>query len=642
MSAQPEGVFQPLADDDPTVVGTYRIAAKLGAGGMGKVYLSYTPAGRPVAVKVIRPEFAEDPAFRRRFAQEVQAARRVHGLSTAPVVDSDTDGSRPWLATAYVQGPTLAAAVADHGPLPLTTVLLLIAGTAEALQSVHAAGLVHRDLKPSNVLLASDGPRVIDFGIARAADATALTDSGVTVGTPAFMSPEQAAGREITPATDVFALGQVAAYAVLGSPAYGDGPSHAVLYRIVHEEPDLSGLPDELRPLVTRCLAKDPADRPSLSEVVTMCQAASDRTQLVRPEQWLPERLAAQIPERHALPGHPPTALAQSTPPPVPPSGAPGTPPPPPSAQPFAHQPTRAASTPPPVAPSTPPPTPASQPFAHQPTQAAPQVGGPGTGGHRTGPQMGTGMGTGAPTPPPMASGPGYPGAPGRPIGPGGPGMRPTGYGYPTPHPGYGPRPYPPRPLPPKKKSQAPVIIAAVVGGFILLSIAGAVLNALGKGNNDSGSGSASSSSSGGSGSSSSGSSHGGGAPKAESHPGVQLPNGYHLEFADSTLHPHEDNYDDFYFMCDFMGCGFGAYNTKLVLLDPGEKGSLSTCVNDTRYTEDIKLEQVSSGSQICAFTEAGTVALLTYKGGSGDDDASRYTKWDVTLWRNAVSAEND
>lgn len=161
---------------------------------MGKVYLSYTPGGRPVAIKVIRPEFGEDAEFRRRFAQEVQSAQRVQGLFTAPVIDADTDGAQPWLATAYVPGPSLADAVVAHGALPVETVLLLIAGMAEALHVIHGAGIVHRDLKPSNVLLAADGPRVIDFGIAHAADATSLTGSGVTIGTPSFMAPEQAAG----------------------------------------------------------------------------------------------------------------------------------------------------------------------------------------------------------------------------------------------------------------------------------------------------------------------------------------------------------------------------------------------------------------------------------------------------------------
>ncbi|RSS57774.1 serine/threonine-protein kinase, partial [Streptomyces sp. WAC06614] len=296
------GYFEALGPDDPTTVAGYRLTARLGAGGMGKVYLSHTPGGRPVAIKVIRPEFGEDAEFRRRFAQEIRSAQRVQGLFTAPVIDADTDGARPWLATAYVPGPSLAAAVSAHGPLPVETVLLLVAGIAEALQVIHGAGIVHRDLKPSNVLLAADGPRVIDFGIAHAADATSLTGSGVAVGTPAFMAPEQAAGRGVGPATDVFALGQVAAYAAAGAPAFGEGASHGVLYRIVHEEPDLSGVPPRLAELVTRCLAKDPADRPSVAEVIALCQSANDATALRRAEDWLPAAVTAEITARAAAP----------------------------------------------------------------------------------------------------------------------------------------------------------------------------------------------------------------------------------------------------------------------------------------------------------------------------------------------------
>ncbi|MEV5378346.1 serine/threonine-protein kinase [Streptomyces nondiastaticus] len=319
------GAFQELEDDDPPVVGGYQLVARLGSGGMGKVYLSYTPAGRPVAIKVIRPEFAEDLEFRRRFADEVAAARRVQGLCTAPVLDSDTDGPRPWLATAYVPGPTLASAVAAHGPLPVPTVLLLVAGVAEALQAIHGAGLVHRDLKPSNVLLASDGPRVIDFGIARAADATALTASGVTVGTPAFMAPEQASGAEVTTATDVFALGQLAVFAATGTSAYGNGPSHAVLYRIVHQDPDLSGVPAVLRDLVTRCLTKTPDQRPALSTVIDLCRAAGDHTQLQRTESWLPTGSTAGIAQQPAAPGPALTAPLTAVVPPAPPAPAPST-----------------------------------------------------------------------------------------------------------------------------------------------------------------------------------------------------------------------------------------------------------------------------------------------------------------------------
>ncbi|MFD9907536.1 serine/threonine-protein kinase [Streptomyces sp. NPDC059063] len=266
------GVFQPLQADDPPVVAGYRLAARLGAGGMGRVYLSHTQGGRPVAIKVVRPELADDPAFRRRFHREVEAARRVRGAYTAELVDADTDGIPPWLATLYVPGPSLAEAVARRGPMPVPAVLWLVAGVAEALAAIHGAGIVHRDLKPSNVLLAADGPRVIDFGISLAAGVTSYTATGIAVGTPQFMAPEQASGGAVTAATDVFALGQTAAFAALGKALYGDGPSVSVLYRIVHEEPDLSELPEQLRPLIARCLAAAPEDRATLAEIVTWCR----------------------------------------------------------------------------------------------------------------------------------------------------------------------------------------------------------------------------------------------------------------------------------------------------------------------------------------------------------------------------------
>lgn len=265
-------VFQPLQADDPPVVAGYRLAARLGAGGMGRVYLSHTPGGRPVAIKVVRPELADDPDFRRRFRREVTAARRVRGAYTAELIDADADGVPPWLATVYVPGPSLSEVVARRGPLPVPAVLWLMAGVAEALQAIHDAGVVHRDLKPSNVLLAADGPRVIDFGIALASDVTSHTATGATIGTPSFMAPEQASASEITAATDLFALGQTAAFAALGEPLYGDGPAVSVLYRIVNSEPDLSLLPEQLRPLLARCLAADPEERATPAEVVQWCR----------------------------------------------------------------------------------------------------------------------------------------------------------------------------------------------------------------------------------------------------------------------------------------------------------------------------------------------------------------------------------
>ncbi|MFE9862535.1 serine/threonine-protein kinase [Streptomyces sp. NPDC005506] len=266
------GVFQPLQADDPPVVAGYRLTARLGAGGMGRVYLSHTQGGRPVAIKVVRPELADDPDFRRRFRREMEAARRVRGAYTAELIDGDADGAPPWLATLYVPGPSLAEAVGRAGGLPVPAVLWLTAGVAEALQAIHGSGIVHRDLKPSNVLLASDGPRVIDFGISLATGVSSYTATGSTIGTPQFMAPEQASGGAVTAATDVFALGQIAAFAALGEPLYGDGPAVSVLYRIVHSEPDLSLLPTRLRPLIARCLAADPAERATLAEVVEWCR----------------------------------------------------------------------------------------------------------------------------------------------------------------------------------------------------------------------------------------------------------------------------------------------------------------------------------------------------------------------------------
>ncbi|MFC9813655.1 protein kinase [Streptomyces virginiae] len=263
--------FQPLRADDPQTVGGYRLAARLGSGGMGRVYLSHTRGGRPVALKVVHPELAEDPTFRRRFRREVEAARRVRGAYTAELIDADAEATPPWLATVYVPGPSLSEAVARRGPLPDAAVVWLMAGVAEALVAVHGAGVVHRDLKPSNVLLAADGPRVIDFGISQASGLTA-TATGNTIGTPQYMAPEQGLAGETTPATDVFALGQTAAFAALGKPLYGDGPSMTVLFRIVHSKPDLTQLPEPLRPLFALCMATAPEERATPAEILAWCR----------------------------------------------------------------------------------------------------------------------------------------------------------------------------------------------------------------------------------------------------------------------------------------------------------------------------------------------------------------------------------
>lgn len=285
-----------LAPDDAREIAGYRLRARLGEGGMGVVYLSHTRGGQPVALKVVRREYAQDPEFRQRFTQEVTAARRVQGPYTAPVLDSFTEGPEPWLAVSYVPGPSLSSAVYQHGVLPVPTVLQLMAGIAEALQSIHAAGVIHRDLKPSNVLLAADGPRVIDFGIARAADTTALTGTDVRLGTPAYMAPEQAMGGEVTPALDVFALGLVAYFAATRQHPFGDGSSHALLYRIVSNEPELSACPEQLRPLIAACLAKEPGSRPTPAQLVGACASLAGTSGLARQEGWwLPPAVAEQI-----------------------------------------------------------------------------------------------------------------------------------------------------------------------------------------------------------------------------------------------------------------------------------------------------------------------------------------------------------
>ncbi|HEY6495161.1 MAG TPA: serine/threonine-protein kinase, partial [Trebonia sp.] len=299
------GSMEPLAGDDPVQVAGYRLQARLGAGGMGRVYLAFTAGGRPVALKVIRPELGDDRNFRDRFRQEVEAARRVSGLYTAQVIDADPAASPPWLVTAYVPGPSLQQAVDEHGPLPVDTVLLLMAGVAEALQAIHGAGVVHRDLKPSNVLLAADGPRVIDFGIARAIEATTVTRTGMRVGSPPFMAPEQVQGLPVSPATDVFALGSLAGYAATGRLPFGTGNEHAMLYRVVHTEPDLDGCPEPLRALIGRCLVKEPAERPSPAEIIGECRARTAGQTLRIAQSWLPASVSAGLAE-HA-PAFPPT-----------------------------------------------------------------------------------------------------------------------------------------------------------------------------------------------------------------------------------------------------------------------------------------------------------------------------------------------
>ncbi|MFC7974666.1 protein kinase [Streptomyces cinereoruber] len=261
-------MLSPLTHDDPAAVATYRLLARLGSGGMGTVYLARTPGGRTVALKTVHARLAADPAFRSRFRLETDAARIIGARHGAAVVDADPLAETPWLATEYVLGPPLDDAVALGGPLPEPTVRALGAALAGALAQLHSSDVVHRDLKPSNVLVTAHGPKVIDFGIARAAGDDHLTRTGAAAGTPAFMSPEQASGQEHTPAGDVFALAGVLVFAATGHGPFGTGSPADLLYRVRYAEPDLTGVPEALLPLLTACLDKDPAARPTTAVLV--------------------------------------------------------------------------------------------------------------------------------------------------------------------------------------------------------------------------------------------------------------------------------------------------------------------------------------------------------------------------------------
>ncbi|QLE76117.1 serine/threonine protein kinase [Streptomyces rectiverticillatus] len=385
-----------LRPEDPRTLGAYRLLGRLGAGGMGRVYLARSDRGRTVAVKLVHPELAGQEEFRRRFRQEVHSARQVGGEWTASVLDADTEAQTPWVATGYIAGPSLRQVVdRDFGPLPERSVRILGAGLARALQAVHAAGIVHRDLKPSNVLITLDGPRVIDFGIARALETVTegggLTRTGATVGSPGFMSPEQVRGGRITPASDVFCLGSVLAYAATGRMPFGTADSgvHALMFRIAEEEPDLTGVPAGLRPLITSFLAKDPQERPTPAQVLDVTGAEELLGDLRSAEPWLPGGLVAQL-GRHAVqlldveepvrapegeePGHTPTAIS--------PAGAPAALPParqdPPTVT-AGSPPSQPAQPLPPAAP-LPAPAPYGYPQAHPYGHGHAPAHGPGPG----------------------------------------------------------------------------------------------------------------------------------------------------------------------------------------------------------------------------------------------------------------------
>ncbi|WP_406059693.1 serine/threonine protein kinase [Streptomyces sp. NBC_01077] len=289
--------MEPLNAEDPVSIGPFRLLGRLGVGGMGRVFLARSSGGRTVAVKVVHAALAAQDEFRRRFAREVASLERVGGTGTTPVLGSDTDAESPWVAIGYVPGPSLRTVVGDEfGPLPPATVKALASGLARALVHIHAAGLVHRDLKPSNVLLTVDGPRIIDFGIARAVDTVAdggnLTTTGAVVGSPGFMSPEQVRGDRLTPASDIFCLGSVLAYAATGRSPFGTADSgvHATMFRIAHDEPDLTDLAPELSGVIRACLAKDVTARPSAAEIAETLPVA---------DPWLPADVLARL-GRHA------------------------------------------------------------------------------------------------------------------------------------------------------------------------------------------------------------------------------------------------------------------------------------------------------------------------------------------------------
>ncbi|MEY9856391.1 tRNA A-37 threonylcarbamoyl transferase component Bud32 [Catenulispora sp. GAS73] len=307
-------VVEPLGRSDPDFIGPYPLVGVLGSGWSGRVYLARDAQGRPMAVKAIRPQYADSAVFRARFRRELDVIRRVRSERGAPIVEADPDDEAPWLAMACIAGPTLEQALEVHGPLPESCIRLLAAHLAEALADLHDAGIVHRDLKPGNVLLDADGPKLIDFGVAHIAAATRLTATGAAVGTPAFIAPEQVTGAAVSAATDVFALGALLVYAATGSPPFGDEAAAVLYARVVHNEPDLAGLDRlsvSLRELIAACLSKDPAERPDARAIVAACAPSVGAPWLSDGEApWLPRDVADLVTARRAaidavLPGAP-------------------------------------------------------------------------------------------------------------------------------------------------------------------------------------------------------------------------------------------------------------------------------------------------------------------------------------------------
>ncbi|MFD4696647.1 serine/threonine-protein kinase [Streptomyces niveus] len=424
--------MEKLTAGDPQRIGAYRLLARLGAGGMGQVYLARSDRGRTVAVKLVRKELAEQDEFRNRFRLEVAAARRVGGAWTAPVLDANTEAAVPWVATGYVAGPSLQDIVSGpHGPLPARSVRILGSGLAHALQDIHGAGLIHRDLKPSNVLVTIEGPKVIDFGIARALETVTgagLTGTGGLVGSPGFMAPEQVRGTPITPACDVFCLGSVLAYAATGHLPFGtaDTAVHVLMFRIAQEEPNLSELPEGLRELVADCLKKDPSLRPTPAQILARVGEPDDDGGGGEP--WLPGALLAQLGSEavQLLDQEEPGART-----------APAFTPPPPAPQQQPHQP-----------PQPPRPEPQLPPLPQQ--YGYPQPG--------------------QPPLPPWGATPPY-------------GQPPSNYGYPSP---YGPTPpYTPAPAPqpePARRSTRGTVALIAVALVVALGAGGSVYAFMGSG----------------------------------------------------------------------------------------------------------------------------------------------------------------
>ncbi|MFD5713711.1 protein kinase [Streptomyces pharetrae] len=520
-----------LGPGDPERVGVYRLLGRLGAGGMGQVYLARSDRGRTVAVKLVREELAAQEEFRGRFRQEVRAARRVGGHWTAPVLDADTEAAVPWVATGYVAGPSLQQIVGhDHGPLPERSVRILAAGLAHALKDIHAAGIVHRDLKPSNVLLTIDGPRVIDFGIARALETVTdggLTRTGALVGSPGFMAPEQVRGDRITPACDVFCVGSVLAYAATGALPFGGADSgvHALMFRIAQEEPDLERVPEGIADLVRDCLRKDPAARPTLDGLLERTGAEDTVSDGRALDPWLPGALVAQL-GRHAVrlldtenpqtPGAPPEHTAAEEPDGAPASAQNGAPGGPlgaaGAAAPLNHLPTVTPGRPAAPGPPAPGTQPAPQAAPVTPPPAHPAYDAPRTPPAPAGPPpqqpYGSPQGYGYPQPPHQAHPdspydgrptPSYDGRPpSPPHGYGSPAPAAGPYGGPAPHPApyvglgptppYGSAPYgTPAPVPPpepdRRNGRATALLVAVA--VVVALAAGGTVYALMNGDAD-------------------------------------------------------------------------------------------------------------------------------------------------------------